>query len=585
MRRIFWILTIAIFALSACKTQQPPAKAEKEKQDSRGIPSRFSDAYQRRTTELFVDATKERILENYDKAIEKYQQCVKRDSLHHAAYYEMARTHIKKDDLEQALENAQKAEAINDTNKWYKLLLADLYQQSEKHLKAAQIYEELVELEPEELRYMDQLAMNYVYAGKYMKAIEVYDRLEKKMGLNPKLILQKKQIYMMQDEVKKAAKEVRKLIDEFPDKAEYYLELGDLYMNAGKKKKALEVYKQARKINPNNPYVNLSLADYYQQAGEKQKALEELKSAFKSPKLDVETKMRMLKNYFAISEVNEKFVDDVKELISIVVETHPGNPEINSLYASILLQQEKYQEARDQLRAVIKVDSSKYSVWENLLRLENQLQDHKAMAKESARAKELFPMQPLPYLFNGIANYQLKNYEQAVDALDKGKRLVLRENQEMLEQFFIFLGEASYELGEHQQAYQAFDRVLKINPQNSYVLNNYSYYLSLRGEKLGKAAEMIQKAIQLNPGNSNNQDTYGWILFKQGNYEEAKKWIYKAIKNGGDESPAVLEHYGDVHYKLGYQKTALEYWKKARDKGGESEVLIKKIEQEQYIEE
>lgn len=54
----------------------------------------------------------------------------------------------------------------------------------------------------------------------------------------------------------------------------------------------------------------------------------------------------------------------------------------------------------------------------------------------------------------------------------------------------------------------------------------------------------------------------GWIYFKMGNYEEAKKWIEKAVQ-AGRESPAVLEHLGDVYSKLGDREKAMHYYEKA----------------------
>ena len=37
----------------------------------------------------------------------------------------------------------------------------------------------------------------------------------------------------------------------------------------------------------------------------------------------------------------------------------------------------------------------------------------------------------------------------------------------------------------------------------------------------------------------------------------------KAVE-GGDKSPVIIEHYGDVLHQLNHKKEALEYWKKAK---------------------
>ena len=67
-------------------------------------------------------------------------------------------------------------------------------------------------------------------------------------------------------------------------------------------------------------------------------------------------------------------------------------------------------------------------------------------------------------------------------------------------------------------------------------------------------------------------------MYQMGKYEEAKKWIEKSMENSETESSAVLEHYGDVLYKLGKTEEAIIYWKKALELGDEiSDFLREKV--------
>jgi Tfp pilus assembly protein PilF len=146
------------------------------------------------------------------------------------------------------------------------------------------------------------------------------------------------------------------------------------------------------------------------------------------------------------------------------------------------------------------------------------------------------------------------------------------------------MGDAYNQLGNDAKSDEAYENVLKIDPDNDYVLNNYAYYLSLRKENLDKAAEMAKRATELRPNSPANQDTYGWVLYQLGNYEEAEVWIGKAIANEEEASGVILEHYGDVLWQLGNREDALEYWLKAREKGEGSEFLEQKIEEQKLIE-
>jgi Tfp pilus assembly protein PilF len=114
------------------------------------------------------------------------------------------------------------------------------------------------------------------------------------------------------------------------------------------------------------------------------------------------------------------------------------------------------------------------------------------------------------------------------------------------------------------------------------VLNNYAYYLSLKGADLDKAEKMAKKAVTLEPGNASFEDTYGWVLFMQGKYSEAGEWISKALNSKEETSAEVMEHYGDVQYKLGDVQKALDYWIRAKQKGPGSGQLDKKINDKKY---
>ena len=54
-------------------------------------------------------------------------------------------------------------------------------------------------------------------------------------------------------------------------------------------------------------------------------------------------------------------------------------------------------------------------------------------------------------------------------------------------------------------------------------------------------------------------------------------WIGKALENGGRGNGTLLEHFGDVLYKLGDAENSLKYWMDAKKAGGASDLIDKKI--------
>ena len=146
------------------------------------------------------------------------------------------------------------------------------------------------------------------------------------------------------------------------------------------------------------------------------------------------------------------------------------------------------------------------------------------------------------------------------------------------------MGDAHHSLKNNVESDKNYDNALRIDPNNVIVLNNYSYYLSLRNEDLEKAKRMSAKSNNLAPNQASFQDTYAWILFQLKEYENAKIWIDKAIDNSSDPSAELLEHKGDILFHLGELEEAVEFWKRAKKAGSTSKTIDKKITDKTYYE-
>ena len=168
-----------------------------------------------------------------------------------------------------------------------------------------------------------------------------------------------------------------------------------------------------------------------------------------------------------------------------------------------------------------------------------------------------------------------KQYERTVSMLTKGINYVVN-NRTLKAEFYNYLAASEHELNNHKASDEYYEKSLALIPDNPLVLNNYSYYLSLRSKNLDKAQAMALKALDLNPNEATYQDTYGWVLYKLGQYKEALEWIKKAVEGTDRPSAEVLEHYGDVLYKLNQTKEAKDYWNRALEIE-KSERLQKKV--------
>ena len=209
------------------------------------------------------------------------------------------------------------------------------------------------------------------------------------------------------------------------------------------------------------------------------------------------------------------------------------------------------------------------------------LKDYDEVVVLSEASQELFD-QPTSYYFGGLAR-QLKQFASAVDQLNTGKLMVIG-NDPLLAQFYASLGDAYNALKEFSDSDKSYKNSLEISPDNTYVLNNYSYYLSLRKEKLEEAEQMMKKCIELEPKQSSYLDTYAWVFYQQKKYQKALEWLEKSLDNGGASSATIVKHYGDVLYQLGREEEALKGWNIAKELGSDSEWLDKKIRDKKLYE-
>lgn len=534
-------------------------------------------------TYIYHNANKEKILGNYETAANLYAQCIKIDNSNPAPFYELASIYEFLGKYNYALEFARQAAAIDPNNIWYQMLFAEVLQQNNQPEQAAKVYEKLIKQYPDNIEYDYELANTLLKAGKYGDAIKIYDKLESKMGVSEELSVQKQRLYLQLNQFEKAENEIQELIKAFPAESRYYAMLADMYQANNMPEKAVEIYHKILEFDTENPFANLSLADYYKKEGNKEKAFEYLKKAYQNPALDIDTKVKILLSFYAVTERDSTLKGEAYELCNIITQAHPQEAKAFAVHGDFLYRDNRFAEARDQYRKALELDKDKFAIWNQLLIIESQLGDFGAMEKESEQVMELFPTQPSGYLFNGMAKNGLKKYKEAAEILETGAGMVV-DNPPLSGQFYATLGDVYNSLKDHEKSDAAYEKALTHDANNAYVLNNYSYYLSLRAENLEKAEALSKKSNEIEPNSASFQDTYGWILYKLGRYDEARTWLEKAIANGGKNNGVIQEHYGDVLFKLNNKEEALQSWKKAKEAGGGSELLEKKIEKQTLIE-
>lgn len=530
----------------------------------------------------FVEGCKERMKGNVENAEARFRNCLKIDPNATAVKYELGNIYRFAAQYDAALKYAKDCSAADPKNPWYQLLYIECLHSKRLFQQAADVYSKLVKQFPDNPEYYEGLAAEYMYGGAYDKSYKVYDELEKKFGPSEAFTLNKIKLLKQTRRPAEAEQEFKKLIRLNPSEPRYYTYLAEFYQETQQNAKALDTYREVLKIEPNNPMVHLALADYYKSVNDKENFFKEMKIAFENPDLDIDTKYKILSSYYDLSAHNEEFRQQAYELSSIMIRVHPNSGEAYGIHAELLFRDRKVKEARDEFVMAVKYDKTHFDPWNKLMYCDAELNDYASLESHSNEAIELFPNQATPYYFNGIANIQLKHYEKAVESLRDGIEFVYSNNQLLID-FYSNLGFAYNYLKDHEKSDKAFDDALKVDPDNTQVLNNYAYFLSLRRKNLERAEKFSRRSNELSPNNPVYMDTYGWILYQQGKFTQAEEWLASAVKLSAKRS-AISEHYGDVLYQLGRKDEALTYWKQAKESGDGSDLLDKKIADQKLYE-
>ena len=531
----------------------------------------------------FVSANKEKLLGNTEDAIRLFKKCLQIDPNNAAAAYELCIIALNVNDFPSAEMYGRKAYTLNPDNEWYAIIFVESLQRNKKPGEAVKIYQKLLKSLPDRSDIYYDFADCYLRMNKSSEAIEVYNELEKTIGVNAELSLQKEKIYVRMGKLDKAVEEINKLIATAPEEAKYYGILAELYAANNMDSEAIDTYQKALKIDPDNAYINLSLSEYYRQKRDYPKGFIYLEKAFNSEELDIDSKVKILLSYYVVSEKSEELKQQSLALCDVLIKAHPKEAKAYSVAGDFYYRDKKLEKSKEYFSKAVEIDKSKYVIWNQLLIIESELQQFTEMIKHGKEAVELFPNEPTVYLLLGIAYLQEKNPQEALIVLNQGKNMII-DNKPLLGQFYANIGDAYYRTKQMEQSDEAYEEALKINPNDTYVLNNYAYYLSLRNVKLDKAEEMSKKSNELERDNASYNDTYGWILYGLGKYEDAKLWLEKAVANGAANNAVILEHLGDVYYRLNNSDIAMDYWIKAKKAGTGSDNLERKINEKKLIE-
>ncbi len=445
------------------------------------------------------------------------------------------------------------AQAASPRTTRFSLNLADLYIDQEKYPQALEYLEKyLNEQTPQGSQPYERLAL---VLGKLGRSDEVLPRVQ-------------------------AAAEK----DRFNNGLQYFL--GTLHEAAGQYDKALEIYAQVLKNPPDNR-VYKSLAGIYRKenrlrdlvllmgdglekqlenrgaAGEAvQEQLVVLSSDPEAAKATIEVARELYRadekqfkfgaRYFiAWVARSSRLFDEAAEFFRYAIELRPQLPRLHRELAAALAFTSQTEEAIQSAKKAVELDGKDFDNVDMLGRLFLR-------AAQADKAKDL--------------------YESALRTFE--------DDDEATRDARYALSNIYYQLGDMPKAEKTLEEILERHPDDAPANNDLGYFWADQCKNLDQAEKMIRKAldryaVERQPGqpekNAAYLDSMGWVLYKLGRPEDARKYLEDALtEKEGIEDGTIVDHLGDVFLRLKQPAKAKEMWLKAKEilenaKGAERE--------------
>ena len=527
---------------------------------------------------FYLEGIKSNVLEG-DSARAKawFKKVLEIDSTHSPSLYELASL-TTLDQPEEALQYSLNANAIDTTNTWYKMQLGRLLIATQRYDSALTLYDQLIRMNPNDPDNYRLKALLYDQLGQPEKALEVLETAENRFGIIELLASHKVQLLLNTQQFDRAMAEARMLVETFPYNEDNYVVLAELYAMMNMNNLAQENYDKALSINPNSMRALASLNDFYKRQNDNVRFLETATKLFRLKEFPLETKLKFYEELFQNpSFVRNNFIQ-MGELVRTLAITYPEDLRTLDLYARYLIAGGSIEQALQLYKSHVTDSIPQKQIFNDIIGMEAYLKRADSVDKYTTIALERFPEDAeLRLQKASVTAYMLEKPQEAVPLFEEALKYAKTDSLRSV--IYGAIGDNYHTLGDDRKCFKAYDKGMKLDTTNVSIYNNYSYFLSLRNERLDKALEWAQKAVRLDPNNPTFLDTYAWVLYQLGRYEEARIPMRQAISLDSDNNKELFVHYGDILYKLGDRYMASYYWKKALENGYDAQEIENRLKQ------
>jgi tetratricopeptide (TPR) repeat protein len=386
--------------------------------------------------EYFFEALKQKGIENYDRAIDALHKCLNLDSKQPVIYFELGKNYNKLKNFGAAEDHLRKAISMQPDNEWFLDELYDVYYQQDDINNAIKTIKQLVKYHPD---YKEDLAALYVREEKYKPALELLDELDAQLGISESRDAMRNDIYSITGNADDRIENLEQRIANNPNNEDNHLKLIYRYSQIGDRKNAYKAARNLLKVKPDSKFVHLALYNFYLKDEKVNDAINSVKIALASPEINADAKAKVLKDFVGFVAKNPEYESDLIDITALVDDNKDA--QTHSDLGHYYLKAGDKLKALSNFKEALKQDPKDFKLIKDVLLLQLDIKDYKAVIKESEEALALYPAQPILYLVNGVANNNSGEHKKAIDSLEMGLDFLI-DNPTMEGDFYSELSSA-----------------------------------------------------------------------------------------------------------------------------------------------
>ncbi len=419
----------------------------------------------------------------------------------------------------------------------------------------------------------------------------------------------------------KAISYLEKALAAKPDNVEATARLADLYEKNGMSEKAKSTYEKMISLNPNDPAIYLTLGQYNLKAHKNSEALKHFEKSFlldhKAPAAEG----------IALAASSLGQWDKARDAAESAIRIDPNLTDSRIILAKAYMKDKNYAGAKEQLEFLVNKKPMDLEYWKQLAICYVQLDDHEKLANADKKIvemdknnvdsrlrlaqfalaqnqikqaydmyKELSTLAPQNAdVFKTLYDLSSKNGERSASSVYLRKYLSINPSDAVAQRN---LGDVLYEIKDQDGALAAYRAALKLDPTIKGFYKRYAELVIAKGqqdevikvlsgairsgeadvgayttlgmiyqqkENFGKALDMYQKAMQVDPQNVDVLSAVAECQAKTGD-RNAAIITYEQVIMMNPKADKELKALGDLYLKDGRNDQAIGVYKKYLEK-------------------